>query len=221
MDHPIEEQNKIQKAFLKKLPSKDRPFHRKLFSIGNASLRYHLLSKKYEPTQDDFDAWLFELPEPIKLSMEERGFESCKTSQRFTKFVLERRNIHEITDYGWLHEQDNRKIVRNDDGKDVELAQEKAMSDMRKSKEEAAAIIEQANKRANQIVDEAKEKAREEANRLLTAAKAEIDQEANRARETLRADVAALVVAGAEKILEASVDANAHAQLVEKLAAEL
>jgi len=93
MDHPIKEQNKIQKAFLKKLPSKDRPFHRKLFSIGNASLRYHLLSKKYEPTQDDFDAWLFELPEPIKLSMEERGFESCKTSQRFTKFVLERRNI--------------------------------------------------------------------------------------------------------------------------------
>lgn len=41
--------------------------------------------------------------------------------------VLERRNIHEITDYGWLHEQDNRKIVRNDDGKDVELAQEKGL----------------------------------------------------------------------------------------------
>lgn len=105
--------------------------------------------------------------------------------------------------------------------RDLELAQEKAIADMRKGKEEAAAVIEQANKRANQIVDEAKEKAREEANRLLTAAKAEIDQEANRARETLRADVAALVVAGAEKILEASVDANAHAQLVEKLAAEL
>ncbi|MDO6562390.1 F0F1 ATP synthase subunit B [Amphritea sp. 1_MG-2023] len=105
--------------------------------------------------------------------------------------------------------------------RDLELAQEKAMSDMRKSKEEAAAVIEQANKRANQIVDEAKEKAREEANRLITAAKAEIDQEANRAKETLRAEVATLVVAGAEKILEASVDANAHAQLVEKLAAEL
>ncbi len=105
--------------------------------------------------------------------------------------------------------------------RDLELAQEKAVSDMRKSKEEAAAIIEQANKRANQIVDEAKEKAREEAGRLVTAAQAEIDQEANRAKEVLRAQVAALVVAGAEKILEASVDANAHAQLVEKLAAEL
>ena len=105
--------------------------------------------------------------------------------------------------------------------RDLELAQEKAMSDMRKSKDEAAAIIEQANKRANQIVDEAKEKAREEAERLVTAAQAEIDQEANRAKEALRAQVAALAVAGAEKILEASVDESAHAQLVEKLAAEL
>jgi F-type H+-transporting ATPase subunit b len=105
--------------------------------------------------------------------------------------------------------------------RDLELAQEKAMSDMRKSKEEAAAIIEQANKRANQIVDEAKDKARDEADRLKVAAQAEIDQEANRAKETLRAQVAALAVAGAEKILEASVDESAHAQLVEKLAAEL
>lgn len=39
--------------------------------------------------------------------------------------VLKRRNIHEITSYGWLHEQDNDKIVRDDNGKDVVLAQEK------------------------------------------------------------------------------------------------
>lgn len=41
--------------------------------------------------------------------------------------VLERRNIHEITDYGWMHEQDNRKIARDDNGKDVEIAQEKGL----------------------------------------------------------------------------------------------
>lgn len=39
--------------------------------------------------------------------------------------VLKRRNIHEITSYGWLHEQDNDKIVRDEKGKDVVLAQEK------------------------------------------------------------------------------------------------
>ena len=39
--------------------------------------------------------------------------------------VLKRRNIHEITSYGWLHEQDNDKIIRDENGKDYVLAQEK------------------------------------------------------------------------------------------------
>lgn len=41
--------------------------------------------------------------------------------------VLERRNIHEITKYGWLHEQDNRKLVRDNKGNDTEIAQEKGL----------------------------------------------------------------------------------------------
>lgn len=105
--------------------------------------------------------------------------------------------------------------------RDLILAQEKAVENMRESKEQAAAIIEQANKRASQLVDEAKEQARVEADRIKTAAQAEIEQDVNRAKETLRKQVAALVVAGAEKILEKSVDQAAHAQLVDKLAAEL
>lgn len=39
--------------------------------------------------------------------------------------VLKRRNIHEITQTGWNHEQDNDKIIRDNNGKDVVLAQEK------------------------------------------------------------------------------------------------
>ncbi len=105
--------------------------------------------------------------------------------------------------------------------RDLQLAKEKAAADLRKSKEEAAAIIEQANKRANQIIDEAKEQASEEAGRVKNAAQAELDQEINQAREQLRSQVAALVLAGAEKVLEASIDEKAHGKLVEKLAAEL
>ena len=105
--------------------------------------------------------------------------------------------------------------------RDLHLAQEKATENMRKGKEEAAAIIEQANKRANQIIEEAKDKAVEEAGRVKAAATAELEQEVNQARETLRGQVAALALAGAEKILEASIDEKAHAKLVEKLAAEL
>jgi F-type H+-transporting ATPase subunit b len=106
-------------------------------------------------------------------------------------------------------------------GRDLQLAQEKAAEEIRAGKEQAAAIIEQANKRANQIIEEAKEQARVEADRVKASAQAELEQEVNRARELLRSQVATLAVAGAEKILEASVDKKAHAKLVEKLAAEL
>lgn len=104
--------------------------------------------------------------------------------------------------------------------RDLELAQEKAARELRQAKQQAAEIIEQANKRSNQIVEEAKDLARVEGERLLSAAKAEIDQETNRVKETLRSEIARIAIAGAEKILEASVDENAHSEMLNKLAAE-
>jgi len=104
---------------------------------------------------------------------------------------------------------------------DLELAKEKAVERLKEAKEEASSIVDAANKRANQIVEEAKDTARLEAERVKAAAQAEIEQEANRAREQLRSQVAVLSVAGAEKILGASIDQQAHADLVDKLAAEL
>ncbi len=105
--------------------------------------------------------------------------------------------------------------------RDLELAKEKAAQELRHGKEQAATIIDQANKRANQIIEEAKEQAVAEGDRLKAAAQADIDQEVNRAKEILRAQVSALAVAGAEKILSKSVDKKAQAELVDKLAAEL
>lgn len=105
--------------------------------------------------------------------------------------------------------------------RDLELAQDKVAQQLREAKQEASVIIEAANKRAAQIVDEAKEQAREEGNRLKVSAQAEIELEVNRAKEHLRQQVAVLAIAGAEKILEAQIDANTHKGLVEKLAAGL
>ncbi|MGV6806362.1 MAG: F0F1 ATP synthase subunit B [bacterium] len=105
--------------------------------------------------------------------------------------------------------------------RDLELAQEKAVEQLKEAKAQAAGIIEQANKRANQIVDEAKDQAEVEAGRIKAAAEAEIEQEINRAKEELRSKVATLAIAGAEKILQSSVDENANRQLVDGLAAQL
>ena len=105
--------------------------------------------------------------------------------------------------------------------RDLEVAQSKATDQMKEAKKEAALIVDQANKRASQIVDEAKQQAVAEGDRLKVAAEAEIEQEVNRAKEELRASVAGLALAGAEKVLEASIDDKANRALVDDLASQL
>ncbi len=105
--------------------------------------------------------------------------------------------------------------------RDLELAQEKAVQHLREAKGQAAEIIEQAKKRGNQIVDEARDQARVEAERVKVQAQSEIEQELNGIKDALRAQLGTLAVNGAEKILGASIDQNAHAELVNKLAAEI
>jgi F-type H+-transporting ATPase subunit b len=105
--------------------------------------------------------------------------------------------------------------------KDLELAQKKATDLLREAKEQAAQLIEQANKRANQLVEESKDQARAEGDRLKTAAQADIEQEVQRAKEALRAQVSALSLLGAEKILQSSVNQEAHGKMLEQLASEL
>ena len=82
-------------------------------------------------------------------------------------------------------------------------------------------IIEQANKRRSQILDEAKAEAEQERTKIVAQAQAEIEAERKRAREELRKQVAILAVAGAEKIIERSVDEAANSDIVDKLVAEL
>jgi len=102
-----------------------------------------------------------------------------------------------------------------------ELAEKRAVEALHEAKEKASEIIAKAEKRASDIVDESKHDARAEGDRLLTAAKAEIDQEVQRAKESLRADLSAIVISGAEKILEREVDASAHDDMIKKLATQI
>ena len=105
--------------------------------------------------------------------------------------------------------------------RDLELAQEKAGQQLREAKAQAAEIIEQSKKRAAQLVEEARDQARVEADRVKAQALAEIEQELNSVKDALRAQLGTLAVEGAEKILGATIDQNAHAELVTKLAAEI
>ena len=69
---------------------------------------------------------------------------------------------------------------------DLELAQEAAVARLAEAKEEAAVIIDAANKRGNQIIEEAKEAALAEADRVKTSAQAEIEQSRVNCAEGIR-----------------------------------
>lgn len=102
-----------------------------------------------------------------------------------------------------------------------ELAQQRATETLKGAKQQSAEIVARAEKRAAEIVDEAKDQARDEGDRLLVAAQAEIAQESNKAREVLRTKVAALAMAGAEKILRKEINASAHQDIVDALAEQI
>jgi F-type H+-transporting ATPase subunit b len=113
-------------------------------------------------------------------------------------------------------------LAAADRGKhELELAAKRASESLHEAKLKSAEIIAQAEKRAVQIVDEAKNAAKEEGDRMIAAARAEIQQESHRAREALRSDVAALVVAGAGKVLRREVNPQVHADLLEAIKNEL
>ncbi len=89
------------------------------------------------------------------------------------------------------------------------------------AKGQAAEILNKAEKRGSEIVTEAKSEAGTEGDRILVAARAEIDTEVSKAKESLRAQVSELAVAGAQQILKREIDAKAHADLLDDLAAKL
>lgn len=89
------------------------------------------------------------------------------------------------------------------------------------ARDQARGIIDQANSRATGIVEQGKADGETARKSQLEAARAEIEVELNRAREELRGQVARIAVAGAEKVLGREIDANAHRDLLGKLAAEL
>ncbi|HVJ31442.1 MAG TPA: F0F1 ATP synthase subunit B [Gammaproteobacteria bacterium] len=89
------------------------------------------------------------------------------------------------------------------------------------ARDQARGIIDQANSRATGIVEQSRADGEAARKSQLEAARAEIEVEINRAREELRGQVARIAVAGAEKVLGREIDANAHRDLLGKLAAEL
>jgi F-type H+-transporting ATPase subunit b len=105
--------------------------------------------------------------------------------------------------------------------RELELSSQHAEETLREARSRAQEIVAHGDQRAVQIIEEAKQAAKAEADRLVAAAKAEIEQEISRAREQLREQVAAIAVAGAERILRREVNPQVHGDLLTRLKQEL
>lgn len=93
--------------------------------------------------------------------------------------------------------------------------------ELKKIQSRAGEIIANAEKRANQIIEDSKERARHESDKIIADAKSQIEQDFVRMKEDLRLQVSSLVVCGAEQILRAEIDQSKHEKILAQLKAEL
>ena len=89
------------------------------------------------------------------------------------------------------------------------------------ARDDAAKRLADAERLAQQMIEEAKGRAAEEGAKIVASAKAEAEQESIKAREVLREQVAGLAVKGAEAILRREVNAAMHVELLTRLKSEL
>jgi F-type H+-transporting ATPase subunit b len=86
---------------------------------------------------------------------------------------------------------------------------------------QAREVIARAQQEASAEAEEARQRARRDAEAQLERARADIGAERDRALQELRAQVAALVVAAAGKVLKQAIDERAHRRLIEESLSEV
>lgn len=104
---------------------------------------------------------------------------------------------------------------------DLASANQRVEQQLSAARDDAARRVADAERLAQQLVEEAKTRASEEGAKIVAQARAEAEQESVKAREALRDQVAALAVKGAEQILRKEVNPAVHAELLARLKTEL
>ncbi len=105
--------------------------------------------------------------------------------------------------------EDGQRQLREADARREEM--------VRDAREQATRIIREGEHRKARLLEEARAEAETEKARIIDEGRGELDRERNAMANEMREKVADLVVAGAERILRAEVDAARHADLLDSL----
>ena len=105
--------------------------------------------------------------------------------------------------------------------KDLAAAESRVEELVKEARVRAQQIESAAQRQANEMVETAKQTASTEGQRVLAAAQQQVALESQKARDELRKQVASLAVAGAGKLIDKEIDAAKHAELLDKLVAQI
>jgi len=104
---------------------------------------------------------------------------------------------------------------------DAEAKLKDAQARLDDARKTAQGVIEAAGKSAEQMRAEARERAEDEAKRIAEAARKDVEAERERAIQSIRGEVANLVVSATEKVIGETLDGPRHKQLIDKAIAEV
>ena len=104
---------------------------------------------------------------------------------------------------------------------DAEQRLKDAEAELQKARGQSSEIIEGANKLAEQMRADGRARAEEEAKRIIESARREIEAERQKALDSVRAEVADLVVAATERVIGKSLDITRQRQLIERAISEV
>jgi F-type H+-transporting ATPase subunit b len=104
---------------------------------------------------------------------------------------------------------------------ELSAANKRVEQQLSAARDDAAKRLADAERLAQQLIEEAKGRASEEGAKIVAQARAEAQQEVIKARETLRDQVASLAIKGAEAILRREVNPAVHGELLARLKTEL
>jgi F-type H+-transporting ATPase subunit b len=105
--------------------------------------------------------------------------------------------------------------------KALQEASTKSDEALKAARFQAQEIVGAANKQASQIVEQARLDAESEKARIVASGRAEADRQIAQARDALKRQVGDLAVTGASRILKREIDAKAHADVLNELAAQV
>jgi F-type H+-transporting ATPase subunit b len=99
-------------------------------------------------------------------------------------------------------------------------AEDEVARQLDEARRQGQTLVGQAQETANRVQEEAREQARREADVLLERARSEIQLERDQAIAELRREFADLTVSAAEKVINQSLDRDAHRRLIDEVLAE-